>query len=452
MITGKRVFIAGIVVLAVTGGLWWMLASRSDAKADGSSDKEPVIVTVEKGSLRVVVEATGRVVPEQEVEIKCKASGEVIKLPVDVSDTVGKGDLLLQLDPEDEQRSVRRAEVALAVSQARLAQASLSLQVAERDLASERTRAEASLNSAEARAEEAASKLKRVTELHGKNMSSREELETAQTSAAQAAADLEGARARMEDLKTKAMQIDSRKQDITIAEAQVETDRISMDDVKQRLADTTVAAPIDGVVATRNVQVGQIIASGVSNVGGGTAVMTLADLSRTYVLVSVDESDIGRIETGQRAQVTVDAHPDAFFPGEVVRVATKGATASNVVTFEVKVEVKGPNRKLLKPEMSANVAITAVEREDVLVVPVNSVQRKRRERTVTVCRQDGTEEQRTVQTGASDGEMMEIVEGLSEGESVVLASGGSQSRWRSESDRDARRARGMGMRMMGGRR
>jgi multidrug resistance efflux pump len=360
---------------------------------------------------------------------------------VDVSDAVRKGDLLLQLDPENEQRSLKRAEVSLAVSQAKLAQARLSFQVAERELATERTRAEASLKSAEVKAREAESKLKRVKELHGKNMASREELESAQTTAAQATADLEGARARIEDLKSLEIQIDSKKQGIAIAEAQVETDKISLDDAKQRLAETTVTAPIDGVVANRDVQVGQIIASGVSNVGGGTAVMTLADLSRTYVLVSVDESDIGRIETRQRARITVDAHPDAFFPGEVVRVATKGLTSSNVVTFEVKVEVKGQSRRLLKPEMSANVEITAVEKDDVLLVPVNAVQRRRREQTIMVRKEDGSSEERTVQTGASDGEMMEIVEGLSEKETVLVPKGGAQSRWRGGSSRTERAVR-----------
>jgi RND family efflux transporter MFP subunit len=202
-------------------------------------------------------------------------------------------------------------------------------------------------------------------------------------------------------------------------------------------------------VATRAVQVGQIIASGVSNIGGGTTVMTLADLSRTFVLVSVDESDIGRIENGQRVRITVDAFPDTFFPGEVVRVATKGTAVSNVVTFEVKVEVKGPNCGLLKPEMTANVRITAVEKNDVLLLPVNAVVRKRQERIVSVRKADGASEERTVKTGSSDGEMIEIAEGLSEGEKVVMPAGSAQSRWRADKNDTKNNTRSTRLRMPG---
>ncbi len=448
----KALAVLIVVGLAVAGVMWWR--SRATRQEPQASEAGPKEVSVTRGSLRATVEATGRVVPEQEVEIKCKASGEVVKLPVDVSDRVEKGDLLVQLDPEDEEQNVKRAEVDLAVSEARLAQARLALQIAEWDLKSERLRAKAALQSAQVKAEDAAARLKRVEQLREKKIASEEELDAACATEAQADATLKDAQARIEDLKTKEVQLASRRHDITIAEQQVEAIRISLADAKRRLADTTVPAPIAGVVATRNVQVGQIIASGVSNVGGGTSVLTLADLSRIYVLVSVDESDIGRVRVGQPAAITVDAYPDRRLRGEVVRVATKGEVTSNVVTFEVKVEVTSRQKHVLKPEMTANVAVVTVDKADTLLLPVAAVQRRGPRSVVRVANASGEPEMRPVTVGESDGERIEILEGVEEGDRVILPDKAGAGRWRQEDDgnaaRNERRSERMRGRMMGG--
>lgn len=448
----KKVILIAIVFIAVAaiGFGWWKKQKTTDQ--DKQKKEVPQAVKVERGNLKVIVEATGRVVPDREVEIKCKASGEVITLPVDVSDLVKKGDLLVQLDPTDEKRSVQRAEYALSVSKAKLDQARLSLQIAERELETEGIRAKAAFKSAEAKYQEASAGLERTRQLAARKMASSEELDVARTVHDQANAELENARARIKDLDTEQIRIASRKQDVQIAEAQVGVDTIALDDARQRLDDTRVTAPIDGVVAQKNVQVGQIIASGVSNVGGGTSVMTLADLSHIFVLVSVDESDIGQIRTEQKVRITVDAYPDIIFRGQVVRVATKGANVSNVITFEVKVEVKGPRPELLKPEMTANVEITAADKKDVLLLPISAVQQRRGQRLVTVQKTDGTSEERPVTVGLNDGEYIEVEKGLSEGEVVLLPAGGRQGRW-SAAGNDGKNGQGgrPRMRMMGGR-
>ncbi|MBI5787589.1 MAG: efflux RND transporter periplasmic adaptor subunit [Candidatus Schekmanbacteria bacterium] len=441
-----------ISLLLVAGGLIWkyyIFAPAADEEKE--KQKQPQIVSVKRGDLKVVVEATGRVIPEQEVEIKCKASGEIIKLPVDVSDMVKKGDLLLQLDPDDEERSVKQAEVTLAGSEARLSQSKLNLKIAERDLASERIRSEADLKSAEAKLKETAAKLARAQQLFEKKMISSAELDTIQSGQAQAAADLENARARIDDLKTKEVEINSKREDIEIAVAQVESDQLSLSDARERLKDTKVAAPIDGVVSGKNVQIGQIIASGISNVGGGTTVLSLADLSRIYVLVAVDESDIGKIVNGQPAQIMVDAHPDTIFRGQVMRVATKGTITANVVTFEVKVEVTGENKRLLMPEMTANVEIAADQKHAVLLVPVAAIERRQQNQIVWMSKPDGSLQERTVETGVSDGASLEILSGLMEGEKVILI---PEEEWQEGKEKKPGGASAhkdvMRMRMMGG--
>lgn len=448
----KKIIVIGIIVLVAVGFGWHYHKGRKTAVATDVDTSKPEVVQAEVGSIRMVIETSGRVVPSQEVEIKCKASGEVMKFPLEVSDRVQKGDLIVQLDPQDEERSFKRAEVSLKVSEARLDQARLDLDVAQRNLATERIRAEAALKSAEAKAHEVESKLNRVQQLIEKKMASAEELDIAKTSFVQSQTEVKNAEARIEELATQEVSIRSKRESIKIAEAQVESDKLSLSDAQKRLSDTTVLSPIDGVVAQKNVQVGTIIASGINNVGGGTTILTLVDLSHVYVLASVDESDIGSIEPGQRARITVEAHPDAFFPGEVVRVATKGAVVSNIVTFEVRIEVLGPKRDLLKPEMTASVQITAVEKNDVIRVPVAAVSRRRMEQFVTVQTDDGQSEERIVEVGVSDGEYMEILSGVEEGESLLVNRAGAFSPWQRDMDpaRAARMRERMTMGVIGG--
>lgn len=446
----KKLLLLIVIAGIIGGGVYWFW--RIKYQAVGGAEQEPLTVKVERGKIQVFIEATGRVSPNQEVEIKCKASGEVVMLPLDVSDPVKKGDLLVQLDRTDEERSVQRAEVALNVSQAKLNQAKLNFIIAEKDLASERARAKAALKSAETRHEETKARFERTKQLLEKKMVSQESVEIAKTSAEQAEAELENARVRIKDLETGKFRLDLLKESINIAQAQAVLDQISLDDLKQRLDDTRITAPIDGIIAEQNVQVGQIIASGVSNIGGGTTVMTLVDLSRVYVLVSVDESDIGIIEAGQPARITMDAYPDISFRGEVVRVATKGVTVSNVVTFEVKVEVKGKHRQWLKPEMTANVDITVVDKDDVLLLPVQAVARQRREQFVTLKLDDEQTERRLVDIGSNDGLNIEIKSGVVEGDEVVMPDMEGQGRWRQDASgsQNNPRSERMRTRMMSG--
>jgi multidrug resistance efflux pump len=365
------------------------------------------------------------------VEIKCKASGEIVNLPYDVSDVVKKGDLVVELDPVDEQREVRRAEVALGATKARLEQAKQNLKIAEENLKTEKRKAEASIAAAQVRYQDAYAKAERAKQLLEKNLTSKEEFETLLTAVASASTELELAKIRLEELKVQEMALELKRQDIVLMQMQVESDEISLSIAQQRLKDTKVYAPIDGVVSKRDVQIGQIISSGISNVGGGTTVMVLSDLSRIFVLAAVDESDIGKVKNGQPVRITVDAFPMKKFWGKVVRIATKGVVVSNVVTFEVKIEVMGEDRVLLKPEMTANVEIIAEQKESVLLVPSDSVLRKNGKQIVTVMKPDGSKEEKAVQVGISDGVKVEILNGLEEGETVIVQKSETDSKWRS---------------------
>jgi len=426
----KKIWIVVIVVALIAGGGFWYWRSR--AKSSTAATPTPT-AKVERGPVRQAVTSTGKIVSNLDVEIKCKASGEVVKLPFDISQAVKKGDLLLELDPRDEQQRVRQAEATVRASQARLINARESLALADEKLRTDRQRADAALTAARARATDARAKADRTRELLGKKLASLEEAETSETSAAQAAAEAENAATGIEELKNQARTLEQARQQIRIAEAQVDNDMVSLDLARQRLSETRVVAPVDGVVTQRAVQIGQIISSGISNVGGGTTALVVSDLSRIFVLAAVDESDIGQVLPGQRVKVTVDAYRNREFAGEVVRISPRGVNISNVVTFEVKLEVTARDKELLRPEMTATVEILIDERSDALLSPSDAVFRRGGKTWVTLQAAAGTRSDREVTTGISDGRRTEILSGLTAGETVLVQ--GSDSKWNGQGQR-----------------
>jgi len=433
----KRIVIA--VILIATGFAGYLMWKRNGDSQNAEAAASPVEV-VERGSIRLAVESTGRVVSNLDVEVMSKADGEVVQLPYDVSDTVEKGTLLAELDPVNEERRVRQAKVDLLSAEARLSQASETLRIAEQDITVSTRRAEADVESASAQYADARAKADRMRKLLESKRVSEEECETSETAAALAAAKLETARVALDaiDLDREALAI--KRQDVQLAEATLDTRKIDLELAEQRLEDTRVFAPISGVVSERNVQKGQIISSPMNNVGGGTRLLTLSDLSRIFVLASVDESDIGKVEVGQPVDITADAYPGERFEGRVVRIATRGETVSNVVTFEVKIEVLGENKSKLKPEMTANVEIIAAESRDTLLLPAEALQRMgpRAFALVATGAEDATGERRAVRTGVDNGFQVEILEGLNEGDRVIVPTE-MQSRWARTTNRDSGR-------------
>lgn len=421
----KLIVILVVVALAGGGAYWWWVYRPAHAP-----DPVPVVTEkVERGNIRTIVASNGRVVSNLDVDIKCKASGEILKLPFDVSDSVKKGELLVELNPVDEDRVVRQCEVRLRSAEAQLEIARRNLAVAERTLTTDGQRADATLNSCEARAKDARAKADRVKELFAKKLMSQEDLDTAETAAVQAGTELETAKVKLEELKTQEVALELKRQEVKQAESDAEAARIALEIAQDRLHDTKVVAPMDGIVAVRNVQIGQIIASGVSNVGGGTTMLTLSDLSQIFVLAAVDESDIGKVKLDQDVLVRADAYRGKRFRGKVVRIATRGVNLSNVVTFEVKIEVVGEAKALLKPEMTTNVEITTAEKENVLLVPAEAVIIKAGKQYATVVKDDATKEDVPVKADLTDGNKTEIAEGLTEGQTVVVYKGSGETKW-----------------------
>lgn len=420
-----------LLSLPLLGGFTWWKVSASTAGINPQDAPESVQAAL--GSIKQSVECTGRVTSNLDVEIKCKVSGEVIDLPFDVSDPVRKGDLLLEIDPVDQLRNLQQSEATLAASKARLAQAQANLTAAEKDLNASAARAQAAVLSGEARAKDAEAKAKRDEELLGKKHISVEEAETSRTTLLESQASLRSARADVAAVDAQRAQLEASRQEIKMAEVQIESDEAALELARQRLTETKVVSPLDGVVSARTVQVGQIISSGISNVGGGTAVLTVSDLSRMFVLASVDESDIGNVALDQPAVVTVDAFPGVEFEGAVRRIASTGVNTSNVVTFEVKIEVTSENKRVLKPEMTANVEIVTAKVDGVITVPLRALSRKGTQSFITKQMDGKSVATYPVETGVSDGLNIQIVSGLAAGDTVLLVRDADASEWRKDS-------------------
>lgn len=417
-------------MLAVAGAVAaFVMKKNAAASAAGEAAPKTKTIKVELGTIDLRVSTTGKVVSNLDVEIKSKASGQIVKLPYDISDIVTSGSLLAELDPVDEDRNVAQQHAAMLSAKAKLTQAEEQLKMSQSDVDTGTSTAIAELESARVKSQESQSKYERQQDLYKKRLVSIEEVDVARSEASASQRAVRQAEVRFAELRNLPRTVELRKQDVQLNLAELRRVEINMQNALQRLKETKIFAPMDGVVTSRPVQTGQIIASGISNVGGGTTLMTISDLSRIFVSANVDESDIGKVQVGQRTMITADAYPGRRFRGEVVRVASKGVTNSNVVTFEVKIEVQGEGHALLKPEMTANVDVQADRREAVLTLPNEAVQFGRGGYYVEVPRDGGTTTTRVqVKTGLTDGLNTEVTEGLAEGAEVALPASVA-SRW-----------------------
>jgi HlyD family secretion protein len=427
--TRTIVIIIGVAVVASAAATGLFLRGRSAKAAATTLPADTFITPAVRKDISQIVSATGPVASNLDVAIKCRAYGEVIKLPYDISDNVKQGDLLVQLDTKDEQVALDQARVTLQQSQSKLKEAIENERIGEQDLQTATEQADANIVSAITKAQNLQKKADRQKQLLAQNLASEEEFESDETDAAGAEDDLQSARIAKEQLKSQEVALEVKKEDVELAKEQVNLDAISLANTQQQLDYCTVNSPIDGVVSDLQIQMGTIISSAISNVGGGTSVMTVSDLSHIFVLASVDESDIGGVSKGQSADITADAYPGKHFQGKVVRIATTGVNTSNVVTFEVKIEVTGPDKDLLKPQMTANVDIIEESKKDVITVPMLAIARKLHKTFVSIVKPDGSTEDREVEIGIDDGEDQEITSGLAEGEQVLVKRNESNSVW-----------------------
>jgi HlyD family secretion protein len=304
-----KMVIVVVLIVALAAGGWFFFKSKGNAV---QFKTEQVI----RGDLSATVTATGTVSAVTTVLVGTQVSGTVKELLVDYNSPVKKGQLLAQIDP--------------ALSEAKVSQARANLQSAE-----------AGVEKAVAVLQDANRTLDRNRTLWDRNYIARSDLDTSETNQQSATAQL------------------------SVAKAQVGQARAALQQEETTLQYTRILSPVDGVVISRNVDVGQTVAASFQT---PTLFSIAQDLTRMQIDTNVDEADIGRIRVGQTVQFTVDAYPDTLFPGKVAEVRNAPTTIQNVVTYDVVVKVANPELKL-KPGMTANVSIITALEKDVLKVP-----------------------------------------------------------------------------------
>jgi HlyD family secretion protein len=378
---------------------WWLLivalvgggAAFAFLRADGAqpAGEGPATIAARRGTLVEQASATGTVEPDVSVELKPRGSGQVIEVLVEAGQTVVTGDILLKLDPVEREEDLAAARAALVQVEARLREAEASVAVA---------RAQAT----EARASAA----------------------VRQRGAAQGLLPAEERRSADSAAAVARTTVTLREAQVAAVAAEVEQAKLRVATAQRLLDETVVRAPIDATVLSVAVARGSVVASGITNIGGGTAVLTLADLSTLLVVGQVDEAHIGRVVEGLPVEVRVDAFPDRTFRGQVRRVSPLGTATNNVVTFPIEVAVADQDAHLLRPGMSADVEVVIGRHEDALLLPVTALRSRGRERFVLL----PSGERRAVKVGATDGTDIVITEGLREGEGVAAGGATAKSR------------------------
>jgi HlyD family secretion protein len=388
LIVGSLIIVTG---LAVTG---FVAMSRPKDEIDSSR-----LATVERGNITRSVVATGRIEPITKVEIKSKANGIIKDLKVEVGDIVQSGQILAELDKENLAARVREAKAALIGAES-------NLKAAQAQLEKNKVEAEGPDVPFTRRNFERAEKLMKEGVLPQQSHDdSRSAYEQALNRQNIARAQLSVSEAKVAQAKAE------------VAQAQAAVDR-----AEEELNYATIRSPIHGMVLSRDVEIGSPVSSILNMGAAATLVIVLGDISQVYVRGKVDEADIGVVKLGQPSRIKVETFKDRTFEGKVTQISPLGVDKDNVVTFEVKVSINNPGGEL-RANMTANAEIVLEEHKDVLLVPESAViydaQRKATVEVPAVGQPKGREK-RTIKVGISNGTRTEVLEGISEGQKLIL--------------------------------
>ncbi len=262
-------------------------------------------VPVERRNIVVSASAAGAIQPILTVDVKSKASGEIIGMPVETGDEVRPGQLLARIDPRIPQANLEQAQAALQVADAQL--------------------------------QNAQAQLARSDTLFKAQAITQAEYETAKLGFAQ-------------------------------ANAQRVNARTNLQSAKDAMEDTQVRAPLKGTIISKSVELGTVISSPTRDVGGGTVLLRMANLDTVQVAALVDETDIGKVQPGLPVTITVDAYPNRPFNGSVLKIEPQATVNQNVTQFSVLVNILNPEH-VIKPGMNTEVEIHVGERQNVLAIP-----------------------------------------------------------------------------------
>jgi HlyD family secretion protein len=368
----KKILIGGILILVMAVAGFFLF------RGNGNEQKYRT-EKVTRGGIVMAVTSTGTVNPVTTVLVGTQVSGTIKEIHVDFNSPVRKGQLIARIDPALFDAQVNQARANVLSSRANLEKAEATLVDAKRTM-------------------------DRNKELFSKNLIARSELDTAETNH------------------------ETAKASVSAAKAQVAQTEAAMSVAETNLYYTKIVSPVDGIVVSRNVDVGQTVAASFQT---PTLFSIAQDLTKMQIDANVDESDIGNIKVGQDVEFIVDAYPDITFKGRVWQVRNAPVTVQNVVTYDVVIKVDNPEMKL-KPGMTANVSIIVAIKKDVIRIPNAALRFSPSDKGIKTpekkgpgvwMSEEGQPRRVAVTAGISDGNYTELVSGeIKEGQELIVES------------------------------
>ena len=370
-----------IIVVAVIAGIFLFFRGHK------SSSDSYVTQAVQNHDITETITATGQINPISTVNIGSQVSGTISEIYVDYNSVVKKDQLLAQIDPSMFQATVDKCRANLEVAKAQVKVSENNIVYYKKDL-------------------------ERKRKLNASQYTSVKDLDLAE-----------------KEYKNAIAQLDLQKATVQQAQAQLES-------AETELQYTRIVSPIDGIVVSKEVEVGQTVAASFQT---PTLFYVAEDLEKMQIETSVVEADIAKVATGQRVEFSVDSFPDEIFEGVVTQVRNKAITTSNVVTYQVIIEVSNKDLKL-KPGMTANVEIITADKKGILTVPNKALRfymtdesgktQRYKDKGVWLLK-NGKPERISVTIGISDDENTEILSGnLKIGDKVIIEQGNTEEKIR----------------------
>ena len=365
----KKYLIYIITLLAIVG-ISYKLLNRSTGGTVYKTQK------IENGDIMESITASGTINPLSTVSVGSQASGRIAEIYVDYNSVVKKGQLLALIDQENAKATVQQREAALEIAKAQVAVEENNIKYYKKAL-------------------------NRISKLNASKYSTEKDLEAAERD------------------------YDNSVAQLALEQAQVKQAQASLDSAKTELSYTEIKAPVDGIVISKAVEVGQTVAASFET----PEIFSVAeDLTKMQIEASVVEADIAKVKEGQKVRFTVDSYADDYFYGVVTQVRNEATTTSNVVTYTVVIGIDNTEMKL-KPGMTANVEIITAEEKDVMLVPNQALRfyiddsdnaKRYKDRGVWI-KKNGKPERVTVKIGVSDDDNTQILESsLKIGDAVII--------------------------------
>ena len=366
----RKYLIYGIALLAIFG-IGYKMLNRS---AGGTVYKTQKI---ENGDIMESITASGTINPLSTVSVGSQASGRIAEIYVDYNSVVKKGQLLALIDQENAKATVQQREAALEIAKAQVAVEENNIKYYKKAL-------------------------NRISKLNASKYSTEKDLEAAERD------------------------YDNSVAQLALEQAQVKQAQASLNSAQTELSYTEIKAPVDGIVISKAVEVGQTVAASFET----PELFSVAeDLTKMQIEASVVEADIAKVKEGQKVRFTVDSYSDDYFYGTVTQVRNEATTTSNVVTYTVVIGIDNTDMKL-KPGMTANVEIITAEEKGVMLVPNQALRfyiddsdtaKRYKDRGVWIIK-NGHPERVTVKIGVSDDDNTQILEStLKIGDEVIVS-------------------------------